>query len=120
MIRNDFVVAALFGDRPLELAELELALSLADIPATGFEGALRTALGSTGGTLLFIMPGAAGETAVAAISHGAETERETVLALLAADGETVRFETAAESKHPVAGLAASWTRVMERMPAIAA
>lgn len=102
------------------LADLERALERADISASGFESALRAALAPTGGTLLFIMPGAANEMSVAAISLASGDAHETLLAILDRDGGTVRFERAAESSHPVAGLAASWTRVMERMPAIAA
>ena len=101
-------------------ADLERALAKADISASGFEGALRSVLAPIGGTLLFVMPGAADETSVAAINLASGEAHETLLAILDRDGRTVRFEKAAQSGHPVAGLAASWTRVMERMPAIAA
>ena len=101
-------------------ANLERALERTDIPASGFESALRAALALTGGTLLFVMPGAANEMSVAAISIASGEAHHALLAILDRDGRTVRFEKAAQSDHPVAGLAASWTRVMERMPAVAA
>lgn len=100
------------------LTGLARAMERADIPASGFENALRSALAASDGTLLFVMPGATDEASVAAVSLGAE--HETLLAVLDKDGGSVRFEKAGDSSHPVAGLAASWTRVMERMPAIAA
>ena len=67
-----------------------------------------------------IMPGRAGEKSVAAVSVEIGETRDTLLAILENDDGVVRLENAHGSSHPVAGLALSWTRVMERMPAIAA
>lgn len=97
-----------------------LSIDPADIASAGFEAALRAALEKAGGTLLFIMPGRAEEKSVAAISIENGEARDTLLAILEGDEDVVRLEIASDSSHPVAGLALSWTRVMERMPAIAA
>ena len=57
---------------------------------------------------------------VAAVSVEKGETRDTLLAIMESDDGVVRLESANGSSHPVAGLALSWTRVMERMPAIAA
>ena len=97
-----------------------LSIDPADVASAGFEPTLRAALASAGGTLLFIMPGRAGEKSVAAVSVEIGETRDTLLAILENDDGVVRLESANGSSQPVAGLALSWTRVMERMPAIAA
>ena len=97
-----------------------LSIDPADVASTGFEPTLRAALEKAGGALLFIMPGRAGEKSVAAVSIEKGENRDTLLAILQSDDGVVRLESANGSSHPVAGLALSWTRVMERMPAIAA
>ncbi len=105
----------------LEIVELEFALDLADLSA-GFDEAVRTAADVTGGALLFIMPavGLPNCSRIAAISLTGAGERELVLVILGEDGKTTRIEKAADNASPFAGLAASFARVMERMPAIAA
>ena len=105
----------------LELVELEFALDMADISA-GFDEAAKAAADATGGSLLFTMPTVAipGCSRVAAICLCERSDRELVLVILGEDGKTTRVETVAESANPLAGLATSWARVMERMPAIAA
>ena len=109
------------GGSSLEIVELEFALDLVDISA-GFDEAARIAADATGGALLFTMPavGLPDCSRVAAISLTGAGDRELVLVILGEDGKTTRIETAADNASPFAGLATSFTRVMERMPAIAA
>ena len=97
-----------------------LSIDPAEVASAGFEPTLRATLEKARGTLLFIMPGRAGEKSVAAVSVEKGETRDTLLAIMESDDGVVRLESANGSSHPVAGLALSWTRVMERMPAIAA
>jgi hypothetical protein len=105
----------------LEVVELEFALDLADMSA-GFDEAARAAADATGGALLFTMPavGLPDCSRVAAVSLVGAGERELVLVILGEDGKTTRIEKAEYNASPLAGLAASFARVMERMPAVAA
>lgn len=109
------------GGSSLEFVELEVALELADV-AAGFDQAAKAAAEATGGALLFTMPtvGLPDCSRIAAVSLTGASERELVLVVLGGDGKTTRIEKAADNANPFAGLATSWARVMERMPAIAA
>lgn len=102
-----------------DLSEIELVLALADLAADGFDAAVKSALDSAGGTLLFTMP-APDQSRVAAASIGAEGARRIVLFVLDADGKEVHVENSEGSAHPIAGLAASYAGVMDHLPAIAA
>lgn len=101
-----------------DISDLELALNLADLPAGGFDASVTAALASAGATLLFLMPAPDGSR-VAAASIGEGAARQVLLVVLASDG-AVSVETPEASASPIAGLAASYARVMDHMPAIAA
>lgn len=102
----------------LEGVELELAISLQNLAEHGFDGALTRALAPLGGTILFQFP--AGEdlqfqrVAAVAIKDGAECR--VLLVTLSRDGDTIKVGDSDGGLAPFAGLAASFTGVMERLP----
>lgn len=103
----------------LEAAELELALQAQDIFERGFAGAVRHALDSLDGTLLFDMPDSLlpGFQRVAAVSTGSGDDRRIFLIHLANDGGSIRVEEAAETDSPLAGFATSCMNLMDRLAA---
>jgi hypothetical protein len=103
----------------LEAAELELALQMQNILEQGFEGALRRALAELGGTLLFDMPASLldGFQRVAAVSTGSGEDRRIFLVHLGNDGAAINVEEAESDNTPLAGFAASYVNLMERLAA---
>lgn len=103
----------------LEAAELELALQSQSIMEHGFEGAVRGALAELGGTLLFDMPASLldGYQRVAAVSTGSGEERRIFLIHLGDDGSAIRVDEAESDTTPLAGFAASYANLMERLAA---
>src|SRR5690606_24027927 len=84
---------------PLEVVELELALSHQDFLQKGFEGAVLQALDHIGGTLLFRMrmDGMAGCDWVAAVALDGNGERKIAIVAQPTDGGPLRVEDAASS-----------------------
>lgn len=103
----------------LEAAEVELALQSQSIMEQGFEGAVRGAMAELGGTLLFDMPVSMleGFQRVAAVSTGSGEERRIFLIHLGDDGSEIRVEEAESDATPLAGFAASYANLMERLAA---
>jgi hypothetical protein len=101
----------------LEAVELELALGTLSLNDIGFEGSLRKALEGTGGTLLFSLPASFIPDCqrAAAITVGRGEDRQIMMVMLSADGETLRVESGDGDAGALAGLAASYAGVMERM-----
>lgn len=106
---------------PLELVELELALNHQDFVDLGFEGTVRQAAGSIGGSLLFHMRmnGIADCDWVAAVALASGEERKFALVVQPADGGPLRVENAEESQIPVARIAAPYASVLDRLAAAA-
>jgi hypothetical protein len=104
-----------------DTVEFELALQFQDIGSVGFEGAVRAALGSVGGDVLFDMPLPAEPDCqrVAAVAIGSGGDRLLALVILPAEGSALRVERADRSSNPVAGIVAAYAGVMDHL-AIAA
>lgn len=106
---------AAFDPAFVDIVEFELAIGFLDFSAGDFETVLRPALAARGAALLFVLPCPVMQNAsrLAAVSLG--PARQIVLVVLDATGTAARVEQPA-TENPFAGLAASFTRVMERLP----
>lgn len=105
----------------LELVELELALNHQDFVDLGFEGTVRRAVESIGGRLLFHMrmDGLSGCDWVAAVLLGQAEERKYALVVQPESGGTLRVEDAAESRIPVARIAAPYASLLDMLDDVA-
>lgn len=104
-------------DLPLELAELERALSHLNLVQTGFEGAVLQALEQIGGELLFHMrmDGMADCDWIAAAAVGESSQQTIALIAQPTDDGPLRVEDAATSELPVARIAEGYAEVMRRL-----
>lgn len=102
---------------PLEIVELELALKHQDVVELGFEGAVRRALASAGGTLLFHMrmDGMADCDWVAAASIAQGEQRRYALVVQPAGGGPLRVEDAEASDIPLARITPAYAGLMEQL-----
>lgn len=103
----------------LEAAELELVLQMQNIVEKGFVGALRGALAELGGTLLFDLPEShlEGFQRVAAVTTGSGEDRKIFLVHLDHNGSGTRVEEAISDTTTIAGFAASYADLMDRLAA---
>jgi hypothetical protein len=103
----------------LETAELELALQMQDVVGQGFDSAVRHALDTLGGSMLFDMPGSPlpGYQRVAVASTGIGDERRVFLIHLGEDGSSINVEDAENDTTSLAGFAASYLNLMDRLAA---
>lgn len=100
----------------LEIVEFELALKHQDLFDVGFEGAVRRALASAGGTLLFHMRlnGMHGCDWLAAIAIGQGEDRRYALVVQPAGGGPLRVEDADTSTIPLARITPAYAGLMEK------
>lgn len=98
----------------LESVEIELAFQTEDTISSGFEEAVRQALGKAGGALLFHMRARDSSDWVAAASVGTGPDRQILLLTVSPEGE-LRVEPAEGSDNPIARIAAPFAEVMERL-----
>lgn len=101
----------------LELVELELALNHQDFVDLGFEGTVRRAAEGIGGRMLFHMrmDGLSDCDWVAAVLLGEPEERKYALVVQPATGGELRVEDAAESRIPVARIAAPYASLIDML-----
>ncbi len=102
---------------PLEMIELEMALSVQNVLESGFDNAVRKAAQTIGGVLLFDMPMVPGSEwqRVAAVSAGVEDQAQVLLVMLGTDGLTMRVEDAGYSSNPFAGFARTHVEMLMHM-----
>lgn len=100
----------------LEIVEFELALKHQDLVDLGFEGAVRRALASAGGTLLFHMrmDGMDGCDWVAGVSIGQDEHRRYALVVKPAGGGPLRVEDADTSEIPLARIMPAYAGLVEQ------
>lgn len=105
----------------LELVELELALNHQDFVDLGFEGTVRRAAESIGGRLLFHMrmDGHSDCDWVAAVLLGDPDDRKFALVVQPESGGSLRVEDAAESRIPVARIAAPYASLLYMLDEVA-
>jgi hypothetical protein len=106
-------------EEPSPSLAFERALQSHDIAELGFDDAIRAALQEVGGASLFQLPASFGDRIerVAAVCLGAEDDRRIYLVRLAEDGGVAQVEEASDEASPLAGLAASYVDVMQRLAA---
>lgn len=114
------LVAQRDGDGTAVAASFEEALGAQDIPAKGFEAAVRSAAAQSQGRFLFQMPVHTVRDCqrVAAVNLAGDEAPTTVLVLLSADGRSVRLEDARDSDNPFAGMAVSYGGLLAHLKSL--
>lgn len=102
---------------PLEMIELEMALAVQDVLASGFGETVRIAAQVIGGEVLFDMPMIPGSQwqRIAAVSAGLDDQAQVLLVMLGADGLTMQVEDAGYSSNPFAGFAQTHVEMLMHM-----
>lgn len=103
----------------LDAAQLESALGDHDLADEGFEDAMRVALQTAGGEMLFNMRmgGEMDGQWVAAVALGHGEDRHFAIVTVPEDGGALRVEPAEKSELPIARIAAAYAGVMDRLQA---
>lgn len=115
---NSVATRALLGKAPpLEMIELEMALAVQDVLASGFGDTVRNAAQTIGGEVLFDMPMVPGSQwqRIAAVSAGYDDQAQVLLVMLGADGLTMQVEDAGYSSNPFAGFARTHVEMLMHM-----
>ncbi|WP_187970079.1 hypothetical protein [Aquibium microcysteis] len=101
-------------------ARFEEALGAQDIPAAGFEAAVRKAAAQAAGRFLFQMPVHTVHDCqrVAAVNLAGDEAPTTMLVLLAGDGRSFRLEDARASDNPFAGMAVSYGGLLAHLKSL--